>query len=521
MAAPQIPDPLAPTGLLPDRVVPVADQLRANAARFGDRSALVCVEDGRSLSWAQLDGLCARIASFLAARGIGANDRVAVLGENSLESLILYFAVQAHGATLCTVHVEINGQHLAEMLGRIAPKLVLWQADLDLGEVSAAAGGECFSYGRFDAGDGFFALLPPDAPPIVPVNQPEDRCVVSFTSGTSAQPKAVLHSFCNYQAIAWHQLDRWTMTADDRVLEFRSFSWASAHMLSINPVLLAGATLVFARNFSRSRFVSWLRQHHPTIVIAVPAVINMLLEDPPADAASAFESVRFVSCSTAPLMPDAHRRFEEIYGVELVQLYGMSEGGVVAANRPGARRIGSVGTPGLYQDLRILGPDGESLPPGEIGEIVTVSAQHAHAYVHAGGRVEPIRGHGLPTGDLGFIDAEGFVHVTGRAKDVIIRGGVNISPLEIDAVLSAHEDVAEAACFGIPDPVYGESVAGWVTRRPGAALTAETLKAYCAGRLPEAKRPVLIEIVETLPRNDRGKIDRNAIREAWEERKGK
>lgn len=195
----------------------------------------------------------------------------------------------------------------------------------------------------------------------------------------------------------------------------------------------------------------------------------------------------------------------------------MSEGGVVAANRPGARRIGSVGTPGLYQDLQILGPDGQALPPGEIGEIVTISAQHAHAYVHAGGRIEPIRSHSLPTGDLGYMDAGGFVYVTGRAKDVIIRGGVNISPLEIDAVLSAHDDVAEAACFGIPDPVYGESVAGWVTRRPGAALTAEALKAFCVERLPEAKRPVLIEVVETLPRNDRGKIDRNAIRAAWDE----
>ena len=515
MAAPQIPDPLAPTGLLPDRGTPVADQLKANAAQFRDREALVCVEDGRALDWAQLDALCARVARFLAMRGIGANDRVAVLGENSLESLILYYAVQAHGATLCTVHVEINRQHLSEMLGRIAPKLVLWQADLDLGDLPAGADGESIAYGALDSGEGFFAMLPPEAACIVPVNQPEDRCVISFTSGTSAQPKAVLHSFCNYQAIAQHQLDRWTMKADDRVLEFRSFSWASAHMLSLNPVLLAGATLIFAKNFSRSRFVAWLTEYRPTIVIAVPAVVNMLLEDPPADAASAFDSVRFVSCSTAPLMPDAHKRFEEIYGVELVQLYGMSEGGVVAANRPGARRIGSVGTPGLYQDLQILGPDGDPVPPGEIGEIVTISAQHAHAYVHAGGRIEPIRGHSLPTGDLGFIDAGGFVYVTGRAKDVIIRGGVNISPLEIDAVLSAHEDVVEAACFGIPDPVYGESVAGWVTQRPGAALTVEALKAFCAERLPEAKRPVVIEVVEALPRNDRGKIDRNAIRDAW------
>ncbi len=523
-ASRSITDSLAPTGLLPDEMQPIADQLRANAARSGDRAALICVEDGRSLTWRQLAGLCARVARFLDERGIGANDRVAVLGDNSLETLILYYGVQAHGATWCTIHVEVNRNHLVEMLDRIAPKLVLWQDDLDpaldLAGLAGQAAGGWIAYGKYTSGDGFFALLPESAGDIEPVNRAEDRCVVSFTSGTSAQPKGVLHSFSNYQAIARHQLERWSMTADDRVLEFRSFSWASAHMLSLNPVVLAGATLIFARNFSRSRFVAWLRDYRPTIVIAVPAVINMLLEDAPADALSAFESVRFVSCSTAPLMPDAHRRFEEIYGVELVQLYGMSEGGVVAANRPGARCIGSVGTPGLYQDLRIYDPEGRVLPAGEIGEIVTVSAQHAHAYLHAGGALEVIRGRELPTGDLGYVDAEGFVHVTGRAKDVIIRGGVNISPLEIDAVLSAHEDVVEAACFGIPDPVYGETVAGWVTSRAGSELTPAALKAFCAGRLPEAKRPTAIEIVGALPRNDRGKIDRNAIRAAWENRRG-
>lgn len=514
-------DPLAPTGLLPDRVDSIAEQLRANAARSADKAALICVEDGRTLSWHQLADLCARVARFLQDRGIGANDRVAVLGENSIETLILYYGVQALGATWCTVHVEVNNNHLVEMVERIAPRLVLWQDDLDLGAAVIEADDDWIAYGQYDAADGFFSMLPTDADDIVPVNQPEDRCVISFTSGTSAQPKGVLHSFCNYQAIAQHQLDRWEMTSDDRVLEFRSFSWASAHMLSLNPVPLAGATLIFAKNFSRSRFVAWLTDYRPTIVIAVPAVINMLLEDPPENASAAFDSVRFVSCSTAPLMPDAHKRFEEIYGVDLVQLYGMSEGGVVAANRPGFRRIGSVGTPGLYQDLRILDPEGEPLPAGEIGEIVTISAQHAHAYLHAGGVLEPIRGRALPTGDLGYIDENGFVHVTGRAKDVIIRGGVNISPLEIDAVLSAHEDVVEAACFGIADPVYGESVAGWVTQRAGADLTVAELSSFCAERLPEAKRPSVIEIVEELPRNDRGKIDRNAISAAWAaQRKG-
>ena len=511
---------LPPTGLVPHEVRPIAEQLRTNAILYPEKDALVCLEDGRSIDWAQLEDLCVRVASWLERQGVEANDRVAVLGDNSLELLILYYAVQARGATWCTVHIEVNRNHLTEMLDRIEPAFVLYQVGHGLSVLARDSDIPWLPYEAFDEVEGFFAGLPPEAGDIEAVNGPEDRCVISFTSGTSAQPKGVLHSFCNYQAIAQHQIDRWSLTEDDVILEFRSFSWASAHMLSLNPVMLAGATLLFAKNFSRSRFATWLMDYQPTVVIAVPAVINMLLENPPEDAAEAFESVRFVSCSTAPLMPDAHERFESLYGVELVQLYGMSEGGVVAANRPGSRRIGSVGRPGMYQELRILGPDGKALPAGEIGEIVTVSAQHAHAYLHAGGRIEPIRGHTLPTGDLGYLDAEGYVHVTGRARDVIIRGGVNISPLEIDTVLSAHDDVAEAACFGIPDSVYGEAVAGWITLRPGASIDEVTLKAFCAENLPEEKRPVEIAIVDELPRNDRGKIDRNAIRRLWEDKSG-
>jgi len=514
-------NPLAPTGLVPDGFRNVADQLAEAVARTPDKPALVCVDDGRSLSWQELGGWTDRVRHLMRAMGIGANDRIAVLGDNSLETLILYYGIQAHGATWCTVNVEVNRHHLQEMLDRIAPKAVFRQEDLT--ELDLGQPGTWIPYGRCDGdGPGLFAMLEsmPDTPPPAPAGGPRDgaenRCVISFTSGTSAAPKGVLHSFCNYFAIARHQLDRWGLTADDRVLEFRSFSWASAHMLSLNPVLLAGATLLFAREFSRSRFAGWLSDYRPSVVIAVPTVINMLLERPLENAAKAFESVRFVSCSTAPLMPEQHRRFEDTYGVRLVQLYGMSEGGVVCANRPGDRRIGSVGRPGMYQDVRILGPDGAALPAGETGDIVTVSAQHAHAYLHQGGEIEPIRGRDLPTGDIGYFDTDGFVHVTGRARDVIIRGGVNIAPLEIDAVLAAHPGVAEAASFGIPDPVFGEQVAAWVVVRPGTALSTADIAAHCAAALPEAKRPRTIEIVASLPKNARGKIDRNAIRAAWE-----
>ena len=512
-------DALAPTGLVPDGFRTVAEQLQANASAHGDAPALVSVDDGKSLSWDALYRLTIRVGHLMRVMGIGANDRIAVLGENTLENLILYYGIQAYGATYCTVNVEVNRNHLLEMLRRIQPKAVFWQEDLDRDALGAGAPGTWIHYGAFDGtGDGLFAMLDsmPDTPALDPVNSPEDRSVISFTSGTSAQPKGVLHCFSNYYAIAQHQVERWSLTADDRILEFRSFSWASAHMLSLNPVLATGAVLLFARNFSRSRFLGWIKDYRPSVIIAVPTVVNLLLDSPPDDARSAFDGVRFVSCSTAPLMPEQHRRFEEVYGMKLVQLYGMSEGGVVAANYPDTRRIGSVGKPGLYHSITVNGADGAPVPQGETGEIETVSAQHAQAYLLAGGEIEPIRGHALKTGDIGYLDDDGFLIVTGRARDVIIRGGVNIAPLEIDAVLTRHEAVAEAATFGVPDPIYGEEVTSWVTLKSGKSSTPADLSAFCATHLPEPKCPKQIEIVDDIPKNDRGKIDRNAVRATWQ-----
>ena len=509
---------LTPTGLVPDEFRTVAEQLKSNVATRGDQPALTSIDNGKNLSWDALYSLTIRVGHLMRAMGINANDRIAVLGENSIENLILYYGIQAYGATYCTVNVEVNRHHLLEMLQRLQPKAVFWQEDFDPAALGAGGPGTWIHYGAYDGtGDGLFAMLDsmPDEPAIDPVNEAEDRSVISFTSGTSAQPKGVLHCFSNYYAIAQHQIDRWSLTPDDRILEFRSFSWASAHMLSLNPVLATGATLLFAKRYSRSRFLGWIKDYHPTVIIAVPTVVNLLLEETVDGAATAFAGVRFVSCSTAPLMPEQHRRFEDTYNVPLTQLYGMSEGGVVAANYPDSRRMGSVGRPGLYHETSIRNQEGESLPQGEIGEIETVSAQHAQAYLQADGEIEPIRGHALKTGDIGYLDEDGFLIITGRARDVIIRGGVNIAPLEIDAVLSGHEAVVEAATFGVPDPIYGEEVASWVTAKSGTSLTEADLASHCAAHLPDAKCPKYIEIVGAIPKNDRGKIDRNAARAAW------
>jgi acyl-CoA synthetase (AMP-forming)/AMP-acid ligase II len=231
--------------------------------------------------------------------------------------------------------------------------------------------------------------------------------------------------------------------------------------------------------------------------------------------ASILAGVRFMSCSTAPLHEEQLRAFEAAYGIPLVQHYGMSEGGMLAGNDPAARRIGTVGRPCIYQDMRIVDEDGRPLPRGQTGEIQISGAQIAYGYLLEDRSITTIRDKPLRTGDLGHFDDEGCLRITGRAKDLIIRGGVNISPLEVEQALISHPGVAEAAAVGVPDKVYGEEVVAYVVRRGDDGPDAASLIAHSAAALPATKRPKAIAFVGAIPRNDRGKIDRNALAALW------
>ena len=492
---------------VPDRARfrPVSTLLRGHAAAHPDKIFLQSAEDGRALTHGETLALCERFAGCFRARGLEPGDRILVLSENGLEQMALFFACLASGLAYCTINVEVNAAHIAEMSHRLDPRLVVRGEGAD----STDPGREAVPL------EALFDEAAAHPPARLPDIGEDGIAVIGFTSGTSAAPKGMIHNHGNYFWIADQTIDMWKLGPDDRILEYRSMSWPSTHMLTVMPMLVTGGTIVFARRFSRGRFFDWIADYRPTVTIGVPTVVNMLLRDDGPPPGAGFAGVRFMSSSTAPLMVSQHERFEETYGIELMQLYGMSEGGVVAGNHAGKRRIGSVGPPGLYQNLRIVDANGTPVPAGRIGEIEIGGAQNAAAYLLEGGAVEPIRGTRLKTGDLGYIDEDGFLHVTGRAKDVIIRGGVNIAPLEIDNVLTRHKAVAEAATIGVPDPVYGEAVVSYVAVRPGASLAARDLERHCEETLPEFKRPREILVRDGLPKNAHGKIDRAALRAEW------
>ncbi len=257
-----------------------------------------------------------------------------------------------------------------------------------------------------------------------------------------------------------------------------------------------------------------MQKHGITFSAGVPTVLNMLLNKPLGFTAKDIPTLRLMSCSTAPLTAQQWTQFEEMYGVTLLQMYGMSETGWICGNRHYAKKMGTVGLPALHQELKIVDGAGNECPPGIEGEITVGGPQMAIGTLNDDGSIEPLLGKRIKSGDLGISDAEGFVRVTGRTKDLIIRGGVNIAPLEIDEVLLKHAGVAEAAAVGVPDKIYGEEVVCYVVAKD-KALTEQSVLDHCGKFLPPAKTPKQVFVVPDLPKSDRGKVLRDRLRDDW------
>jgi acyl-coenzyme A synthetase/AMP-(fatty) acid ligase len=285
--------------------------------------------------------------------------------------------------------------------------------------------------------------------------------------------------------------------------------------MSLMPWLQTGCTLYFASRFSHSRFFEWIKTHGITFAVGIPTVINMLLDRPTGVTARDVPALRLMSSSTAPLTPERWKQFEDTYGVELAQMFGCSEGGWVCGNRHYYKKIGTVGPPAKHQEFLLVDEDGNAVPQGEEGEVELGGPQCAKATMTAEGEWEDLAGKRIRLGDLAVMDDEGFITVTGRLKDLIIRGGVNISPTEVDNVMLSHPKVYEAAAVGVPDAIYGEEVVAYVVPREGETLSEEDVKNWCAESLPEYRVPKGVYFIDALPKNDRGKVRREDLKQLW------
>ncbi len=499
----------------------------ANLRNWLDRGAsahpnkffLKSIDQEKTATYGEVHEFCRRLSRWLREQGFDANDRVALISNNALEHLLFYFGVMYYGATICTIHVGINAGAIQEILETLDPKLVVFEENVGLELEMGRSGYSTRALGFWSQSkcSGIFAdivkTLPQD---LARLNKPDDIATIFFTSGTTAKPKGILCTFRHLETNVSAVTEAFDIRPEDLLLDYRSFNWASAQMLSALGVLCRGATLLLAQKFSSSRFFDWIESFRPTVVVGNPTVFKMLLSRDHDAAKPNLSSVRFMTSSSAPLDISDWKSFEERFSIPIIQGYGSSEAGWIGATSLEERRVGSVGKPLAYHRLSIIGEDGVVLSAGEIGHIeLGAETSREYGYLKGDGSIDVTHVGRLRTGDLGYLDEEGYLFITGRAKDLIIRGGINISPMEIDHVISQLPGISEVASVGVPDDIYGEEVAAFVVINKDVSPRVDEILHHCRTYLVEIKVPKSIHIINALPRNERGKLNRKALKELW------
>jgi len=476
---------------LPDR--------RAEADPHGPAVA----DSSGSLTNAQLLHRVRAASDHLADLGIGPGDVIALKLRNRLEFVLLLFAAWRLGATITPVNPSLTDAEVVRQLNDSGARLLVVEdgasadggvATLAVGDLSAEAAG-------------------PEQPP-----HPDSSALalLIYTSGTTGVPKGVMLDHANLDAMADMGRQALEVGPVDRSLLILPLFHVNGIVVSVLTPLLAGASVVIADRFNPHTFFDLVEDQRPTFFSAVPTIYSMLAALP-ADVQPDTSSLRFAICGAAPAPAELLTRFEARYGFPLIEGYGLSEGTCGSTINPiaGPRRAGTVGLAFPGQQIRILDEDGNEMAPGIDGEVVVRGPNVMRGYL---GRPEDtarvIVDGWLHTGDVGHLDAGGYLTLVGRSKDMIIRGGENIYPKEIEDVLAGDPSVLEAAVIGVPDDKWGEVVVAYVQPRPGLNVDPAALQALCARHLSGYKRPTAIVVVDALPKNAVGKIDKVSLRAA-------
>jgi len=451
--------------------------------------------------------------------GVGRGDVVAVMLPNRVELLVTLLAAWRLGAAVTPINPALTPAEAQHQLTDSGAKVLVNGdgASVFDGVVSVAADVLALKTPNEVPGDrpGDRAGTR-DAGPVV---DPDALALLIYTSGTTGKPKGVMLDHANVAAMCAMAADALRVTAADHSLLILPLFHVNGIVVGSLTPLLAGGRVTIADRFDPSTFFSVVERVRPTYFSAVPTIYAMLSALPD-DVVPDTSSLRVAICGAAPMPAELIGRFETRFGVPIVEGYGLSEGSCASTVNPidGRRKPGTVGLPMPGQQIAILGNDGThvtdgSVTVGTVGEVLIKGPNVMRGYL---GRPEEtaatVIDGWLHTGDVGRFDDDGYLVLVDRVKDMIIRGGENIYPKEIENVLYAHRDVLEAAVVGAPHPTYGEVPFAFVTLRPGAVVTAEALSDHCRERLARYKLPARIERLASMPKNAVGKIDKPALR---------
>lgn len=493
----------------------INDELKLSAAKFKDKNYIVSLDQKKTLTFNQLEVESYRVADFMQCHGVKKNDKITLIAKNSIEAMIIFFGVLRYGAIINPINSDESTKNIIKIIQRVKPKIVLHDSETEL--ETNFSGLKILKFSDKEKSNDpfspFFSLVKESNPCFEkPLGAKEDIAEILFTSGTTEDPKGVAISREALFYMGTEVVDKLTLGPEERLLEYRAYSWASTQLLSIISTMKSGTTLFLAKKFSRSRFAQWLKNNDVTISSGVPAVINMLINKPIPITARDVPALKYITSSSAPLSVENHVAFEKLYGIPINQMAGMTEAGWMMGNPPHKRKIGSVGSPFKYKKVHVRDENGNHCEPGEVGELLISGKSMGMGYLNDEGGVDAFPDEGFPTGDLGFIDEGGYVFITGRKKELIIRGGVNISPREITDRILTLDSVKDAVTFGMPDKIYGEDVACVVVPKNGCEVTTEAVVNHCRETLPEFKIPKLVHFSDQIPLNKRGKISIEAIK---------
>jgi malonyl-CoA/methylmalonyl-CoA synthetase len=474
--------------------------------------------EGTQYTYAQFMALSARQAHALRSLGVRPGDRVAVQVDKSPEALALYLACMRAGAVYLPLNTAYTLSELTYFIEDAEPRLMVCDPSSRTGlePIAARVGGRVETLGS--AGDGSFMEHAARFESTFENHpaEPDDLAAILYTSGTTGRSKGAMLSHRNLASNATVLARLWRFTADDVLIHALPIYHTHGLFVATNVVLLAGASMIFLPKFDVESVFSNLPL--ATTLMGVPTFYTRMLQDPRLTREATSHMRLFVSGS-APLLSETHREWQDKTGHAILERYGMTETGMNTSNPyDGDRIAGTVGFPLTDVELRVVDPEsGRPLGPNEIGMIEVKGPNVFKAYWRMPEKTAAeFRADGFfITGDLGQVDERGYVRIVGRGKDLIITGGFNVYPKEVESEIDSLPGVVESAVIGVAHPDLGEGVTAIVVAEPGVEIDEAAILEHLGKRLARFKLPKRIFLVPELPRNTMGKVQKNMLRETY------
>ena len=479
----------------------------------------ICLEtaDRRRFTYGDINRRSASYAQALTRRGVRKGDRVAVQAEKSPEALFLYLGCLRAGAAFLPLNIAYTLTEIEYFVGDAEPSLFVGPSErrADLHTIlQSASGGRVETLGP-DGRGSMAELAEAETGEWTDAEcGPGDLAAILYTSGTTGRSKGAMLSHGNLRANAEALVEAWRFTADDVLIHALPIFHTHGLFVATNVTLMAGASMIFLPKFDAQEVLALMAR--ATVLMGVPTFYTRLLAQP-ALTAETTASIRLFISGSAPLLADTHQRFRERTSHAILERYGMTETSMITSNPYLGERVpGSVGFPLRGVEIRIADPEtGQVLGPNEIGMIEVKGPNVFSGYWRMPDKtMSEFRNDGFfVTGDLGKIDARGYLWILGRGKDLVISGGYNVYPKEVELEIDALPGIEESAVIGVPHPDFGEAVTAVVVLEPGAKVSEADIISRLRGRLANYKLPKRVIVADALPRNAMAKVQKSILRE--------